>query len=308
MDVIVLANPRRAYGRFHLGRVGTALLLLGMVLVGMLLVYAGFRYGAANPTQRPDVYSNLWREELQSQRDTVDEAIRSAEDNLGALALRLGEMQGQLIRLDALGERLVELSKLDKAEFEFGGPPPTGGPESPAFTAENHAVPDFLQSLEAVAAQLDDLSPKLAVLESMLMTRELEAEVRPSGRPVNGGWISSYYGYRTDPLNGKRAFHEGIDFAGKPNSDVVAVAAGVVTSAGYRYGYGRMVEINHGNGFVTRYAHNNKNLVKVGERVEKRQRIALMGSTGRSTGPHVHFEVVRRGKPVNPIKYVRARN
>jgi murein DD-endopeptidase MepM/ murein hydrolase activator NlpD len=136
------------------------------------------------------------------------------------------------------------------------------------------------------------------------MDRSLHERIMPSGRPVRNGWVSSGYGMRTDPFTGKKEFHEGIDFAGKEGSRVLAVADGIVSWAGWRKGYGKMVEITHGNGYATRYAHNEKLLVSVGETVKKGQTIALMGSTGRSTGPHVHFEVVHNDREVNPAKYV----
>jgi murein DD-endopeptidase MepM/ murein hydrolase activator NlpD len=132
----------------------------------------------------------------------------------------------------------------------------------------------------------------------------LNQAIRPDGRPVVEGYISSYYGERQDPFNGHEAMHKGVDFAGVMGSQVVAVAAGVVTRAEGQAGYGNLVEINHGNGFVTRYGHNQKVLVGVGDTVVRGQSIALMGSTGRSTGPHVHFEVLRNGRQVNPIAFV----
>jgi murein DD-endopeptidase MepM/ murein hydrolase activator NlpD len=144
------------------------------------------------------------------------------------------------------------------------------------------------------------------VLETMLMTRNLEAEVMPTGRPISRGWLSSYFGIRTDPFSGRRVHHSGVDFAGKLGSDVVAVAAGVVQYSGRRSGYGNLVEINHGKGYVTRYGHNLKNLVEVGQTVKKGEVIAKMGTTGRSTGPHVHFEVMVNGRQVNPKKYIHA--
>ena len=138
----------------------------------------------------------------------------------------------------------------------------------------------------------------------MLMDKSVQNKTLPEGEPVASGWISSLFGWRTDPINGKREFHEGIDFASKADTRVVAVASGIVTWSGRRAGYGNLVEISHGNGYVTRYAHNRKNLVAVGDKVDKGQPVAIMGSTGRSTGTHVHFEVVRNGKPVDPKKYI----
>ncbi len=161
--------------------------------------------------------------------------------------------------------------------------------------------------MDKLAAQVEDRAQQLSLLESMLMTRGLEKEVLPEGRPITSGWLSSYFGMRTDPFTGRQERHKGVDFAGKAGSDVVAVAAGVVTWAGRRFGYGQLVEINHGNGYTTRYGHNQKIKVQVGDAVKKGQALALMGSTGRSTGPHVHFEVLRDGKPVDPMQYISAK-
>jgi murein DD-endopeptidase MepM/ murein hydrolase activator NlpD len=153
--------------------------------------------------------------------------------------------------------------------------------------------------------QLADREAQLWVLESVLMNENLKERVYPHGRPVSAGWISSYFGKRTDPFTGKLANHTGIDFAGKMGADVSSVADGVVTWSGSRYGYGVMVEINHGNGFATRYAHNSENLVAVGEEVRKGQSIAKMGRSGRATGPNLHFEVLRNGQRVNPVNFIR---
>ena len=137
------------------------------------------------------------------------------------------------------------------------------------------------------------------------MNQSLNERVYPQGRPVKSGWLSSYFGKRTDPFTGKPANHTGIDFAGKRGDEIVAVADGVVTWSGDRYGYGVMVEINHGNGYSTRYAHNSENRVSVGDEVKKGQVVALMGKTGRATGPNLHFEVLHDGRRVNPVTYIR---
>lgn len=304
MEIILIPKRRNAHRRIHLGRLASAGLMAGLLVLGGSLVYGGFRFGLGGPANQPAVATVRWQQHTDDQRQRVADAIQNAEDNLEALALRLGQMQAEVIRLGAMGQRLVELSNLDADEFKFDAGPPIGGPEV-AFTPGSRGTPDFVEALEALAAELDELSPKLGALEGVLIGRRHEDRVNPEGRPVNGGWISSYYGYRIDPITGKRAFHEGIDFAGKLNSEVVAVASGVVTWSAYRHGYGNMVEVDHGNGYVTRYAHNKKNLVTVGDIITKRQPLGLMGSSGRSTGPHVHFEVLRNGKSVNPIKFVR---
>jgi murein DD-endopeptidase MepM/ murein hydrolase activator NlpD len=178
-----------------------------------------------------------------------------------------------------------------------------GGP-APARTTRPPDVSDLMGNLDRLEEQLSDRSEKLAVMESMLIDRTLQEKTSPAGRPAQGGWISSLFGYRTDPMNGKKEFHEGIDIAGKPDTPVTAAAAGIVTWSGPRYGYGTLVEVSHGKGYITRYAHNRKNLVAVGEKVEKGEIIALMGNSGRSTGTHVHFEVMRYGRHLDPRKYL----
>ena len=159
--------------------------------------------------------------------------------------------------------------------------------------------------MTALGYQLDNREAQLGVLESVLMNQNLKERVYPQGRPVKSGWLSSYFGRRTDPFTGKPANHTGIDFAGRMGAEIIAVADGVVTWSGDRYGYGIMVEINHGNGYSTRYAHNSENLVGVGDEVRKGQVVALMGETGRATGPNLHFEVLQDGRRVNPVKFIR---
>jgi len=221
------------------------------------------------------------------------------------LASRLGQLQSHVIRLDALGDRLSKVAGVDPAEFDFSSPPAVGGPANPnASGATNYA--NFMLDLENLTRQLEDREHQLAVLEEMLINRNVDQVVRPSGRPVIKGWLSSYFGVRTDPFTGRPDYHEGIDFAGPEGGDVIAVAAGVVTWAGPRYGYGNLVEINHGKGYTTRYGHNKQVLVQVGDTVSKGTVISLIGSTGRSTGPHVHFEVLRNGHPINPLRFVQA--
>jgi murein DD-endopeptidase MepM/ murein hydrolase activator NlpD len=161
-------------------------------------------------------------------------------------------------------------------------------------------------ALNVLDEQLADRSLQLTVLEDLLLNRKLRDEVRPEGRPVTAGYVSSQFGTRTDPFTGRHAFHKGVDFAGREGAEVVAVASGVVIWSGERYGYGELVEINHGNGYVTRYAHNVDNLVAVGDTVRRGQVIARMGDTGRATGPNLHFEVLLNDKPVDPLKYVQS--
>jgi len=243
--------------------------------------------------------------ELDAERQAIVATRRHTEDTLDALAIRIGQMNARVIRLDALGRRLTEMADLADGEFDFDATPAMGGPEEPELGAGSNAVPEVVELMANLGSQLDSREAQLAVLEGVLLNKSLNDRVYPQGRPVNSGWMSSYFGRRTDPFTGKRANHRGVDFAGKEGAEIIAVAAGVVTWSSKRYGYGQMVEITHGNGYATRYAHNSENLVKVGEEVEKGQVVALMGETGRATGPNLHFEVLHRGQRVNPVKFVR---
>jgi murein DD-endopeptidase MepM/ murein hydrolase activator NlpD len=183
--------------------------------------------------------------------------------------------------------------------------PAQGGPVE-ASAVEAMSADDFKVALNSLSRQIEDRAQQLEVLETLMMNRNLQDEVLPAGRPIERGWISSFFGLRADPFNGHKVHHAGVDFAGKEGSEVFAVASGVVVWSGERHGYGQMVEINHGNGYATRYGHSKELLVKIGDTVKKGQTIALMGSTGRSTGPHVHFEVLLNGKQVNPASYIQA--
>ncbi len=245
-------------------------------------------------------------DELDLQRSAIATTRQQSEDTLDALSIRIGQMNARIIRLDALGRRLTEMADLEEGEFDFDSAPAIGGPEEAPFpTGSAVAVPELLAAMQDLDNQLNNREAQLGVLESMLMDQNLSDRVYPQGRPVKSGWMSSYFGRRTDPFTGKPANHRGVDFAGKSGAEVVAVADGVVTWSSPRYGFGKLVEINHGNGYATRYAHNSENLVSIGEEVRKGQTVALMGETGRATGPNLHFEVLRNGKRVNPVTFIR---
>jgi len=244
---------------------------------------------------------------LQEQRSSIETIRQENEDTLDALSIRIAQMNARMIRLDALGRRLTDMADIEDGEFDFDTVPPVGGPEEPMAMAvgSNVAVPEMLEAMDVLGAQLNNREAQLDVLESVLMNQNLKDRVYPQGRPVGAGWISSYFGKRTDPFTGKAANHTGVDFAGKNGAEIVAVADGVVTWSADRYGYGIMIEINHGSGYATRYAHNSENLVNVGDEVKKGQIVALMGETGRATGPNLHFEVLHNGSRVNPVKFIR---
>jgi murein DD-endopeptidase MepM/ murein hydrolase activator NlpD len=242
---------------------------------------------------------------LQLQRDEIASIRQENEDTLDALAIRIAQMNARMIRLDALGRRLTSMADIDDGEFDFDSDPAMGGPEEPTGAGSNVAVPEVVNAMTTLGNQLSDREAQLNVLERVLMNQNLKERVYPQGRPVNAGWISSYFGKRTDPFTGKPANHGGVDFAGKHGAEIAVVADGVVTWSGDRYGYGVMVEVTHGSGYVTRYAHNSENLVDVGDEVKKGQIVALMGESGRATGPNLHFEVLQNGKRVNPVRFIR---
>ncbi len=225
------------------------------------------------------------------------------QEGIDGLAKKMGLLNAHLIRLNAVGKRLTQMANLSSREFDFDHEPALGGPETES-TGRGAEVPDLSAMITQFDRSLDFRTAQFSALEYVLLGRQLSAEIRPSGKPVMAGYISSYFGERMDPFNGEEAFHKGLDFASEAGTDVLAVAQGVVTWAGPRDGYGILVEINHGNGYVTRYAHNSRVSVARGDTVERGQAIAVVGSTGRSTGPHVHFEVMRDGRQIDPMAFI----
>ncbi len=243
-------------------------------------------------------------EEVDVQKLQINTAVYEAQENLNALAMRLGGIQAKVTRLEAASIRLTSLAGVTTEEFNYEQAPAIGGILDPVNQQE-FSVPDFIQSLEDLSDKVDVHKYKLSMLESFMLFDQLGNASVPSGKPVTDGWISSGFGERTDPLSGKHDLHLGLDFAGQEGTHIYAVADGVVTWSGNQTGFGNVVEIDHGHGYITRYAHNKENIVSIGDKVKKGRTIALMGSTGRSTGTHVHFEVEHNGKLVNPRPYLK---
>ncbi len=244
---------------------------------------------------------------LAAQEKAVRQLRDETEKKLTAMTIYMGEMQAQMRRLDALGQRLAAVAEVDNGEFNFSDTSgdAMGGPEASIIDAPATDVAALMSSIDAMLAQLSDKQKQLAILESVMMSHNISAESYVAGRPVKSGWMSSQYGVRKDPFNGNPAMHKGLDFASlEENAGVYATGAGVVTWSGERYGYGKLVEVDHGGGLKTRYAHCQELLVKEGDVVTRGQQIAILGSTGRSTGPHVHYEVLRNNKQIDPYKYV----
>jgi len=235
-------------------------------------------------------------------QDGLQEANSESERQFQALAVKMADLQARLVRLDALGERMADAATLDNGEVVPKALPVVGAEQADTFY--NFDSQDFFAAIDWLTQQVDSREQKFDALKDLLASRGKGEEALLGSVPVHKGWISSYYGWRTDPFTGRRAKHEGVDFAGREGTAIIAVASGVVTWAGERSGYGRMIELNHGDGYATRYAHSKFLLVRVGDVVKKGQIIALMGSTGRSTAPHLHFEVYKHGRTVDPATYI----
>lgn len=308
MNVVIFGKGLGKPRQFNLSGLSAGLVVFAIVgVLGAMSFTSGYWYSSKNGSGVSQTDMVVFGEELRAQQENIASIRRDKEDTLDALAIRIAQMNARVIRLDALGRRLTDMAELDDGEFNFDSAPALGGPEEPVASGSNLAIPDVVGAMASLDSQLNNREAQLWVLESVLMNESLQERVYPQGRPVTSGWISSYFGKRTDPFTGKPANHTGVDFAGKMGQDVAAVADGVVTWSGDRYGYGVMVEINHGNGYATRYAHNSENLVNVGDEVRKGQSVALMGETGRATGPNLHFEVLKNGHRVNPVNFIRDR-
>tara|TARA_B100000886_G_scaffold248097_1_gene174684 strand:- start:985 stop:1851 length:867 start_codon:yes stop_codon:yes gene_type:complete len=247
------------------------------------------------------------RQQILVQYKDVESGKHEVENTLSAMTAKLAQMRSRLVRLDALGEQLTQIASLQNGEFDFSTSAGLGGPND-SLNSELTRSMSSQQQIKMMFASLEnnisDREAQLNVLQSMMSDDRLKNEAIVAGRPILKGWLSSQYGMRTDPFHGKQQWHSGVDFAGREGSDIIAVAAGVVTWSGTQSGYGKMVEINHSDGYVTRYAHNKENLAKLGAIVKRGDVIAKMGSTGRSTGPHVHFEVYKNGRTVDPSAYI----
>ena len=307
MEVILVSKhkPRASKLTLHTGVLFCFLLLAGALAAGIF--YAGIQYSEKYSMGFiEDQYLQLHEDylaEINRQKLMLEQAKQDARVNLDALATRLSKLQGHIMRLDALGARLASMADLEDIYFDVNSSMGMGGPAS-SLSDNSLTVSDFLKQLELLEHDIESSNDKLSAMEMLLMNNDIQSKTQPDGSPLQNGWISSLFGWRADPITGKKEFHEGIDFAGKANSLVSAVAAGIVTWSGPRNGYGHMIEIDHGNGYLTRYAHNRQNLVNVGDKVDKGQVIGIIGSTGRSTGTHIHFEVVHNGKNVNPRKFI----
>lgn len=301
MNIIILPKVSEGQNCIHLNTY-TLSVYLFLVLILILLIACGAYYlglTAQSTTQRQ--YLDQIKISAKDWQTTLGRQQSMLVEGLNGLAKRVGHLQAEMDRVNVLGQRLITHAGLEKGEFNFRNPPAIGGP---ALSQSGSVVPkvnSFLATIGRLEQTVFDRQQQLSLLEVVLAERNRQQTTLPEGRPLRRGWLSSKYGYRTDPFSGLVAFHHGVDFAAKAGTKILATAAGIVTWSGGRAGYGNMVEIDHGNGYVTRYAHNQKNLVRVGDNVAKGRPIALVGSTGRSTGPHVHLEILHNGRTIDPL-------
>ena len=304
MKVIFVSRKHGGSRSIELSRWSRALLSLCCLGLPLGLAASGYIAGQESGAR-------LLREQaLDAPQDQVEqtpsqagEAAPLSERQLQAMTLNLAELEARMTRLDALGQHLTTIADLEEGEFDFSQPPALGGPLSGAFSSDFSTL-HFDDALNSFESRLDNREKQLEMLESLLTNSKWQEQTSLSGRPVKSGYMSSRYGWRTDPITGKKSMHTGLDFAGKSGSEIVAVASGVITWAGRDGAYGNTVEVSHGGDYVTRYAHAKEILVQPGDVVRKGDTIALMGSTGRATGSHVHYEVYKNGRSVDPSSYV----
>ena len=273
-----------------------AAVVLAIVAIAAALNFAMLRLA-------PQVNSQPLLQSHSSPQRRLADNDSYTRDNLNAMARRLGEMQAQLLRLDNLGERLVKLAGFRLQDFQFNEQPGRGGAAS-TRPSRDFTLQDLSQQVEQLKRQVEERGDKLGALESLLTLEKARNKLIPTMLPVLEGSYSSHFGWRIDPFTGQNSHHEGIDFSGPEGSPILAAAGGVVVYAGYHPQYGNMVEIDHGNELITRYAHASRLNVKAGDMVLRGRTIAEIGSTGRSTGAHLHFEVLKRGVAVNPAQFL----
>lgn len=237
---------------------------------------------------------------LEASREELQKVREDADSQLQVMSMRVAQLQARLGRMEATARQLAESDPTLSKALDFASPVAVGGPDSELQVE----IVDVVAQLEQLDARVADRERQLEVLENLVVGDDVAARLTPKGQPIVTGWLSSPFGKRTDPFSGKQKWHSGVDFAGPDGGEIIAVADGIVSFSGRRSGYGLLVEVTHADGYATRYAHNKENLVSVGDQVVAGEVLGRIGSTGRSTGPHVHFELLKDGKKINPWKVV----
>ena len=299
MNIILVSDSLAKSRSVALSQAQVVGIAFGILLCGFFLAMATYVVTMKFATDLRNPYLRALLTALHQDELKRNEA--EMKENINSMAVKLGELQARILRLDAFGERLARAAGIKKEEFRFDEQPGQGGP---AVVSRDFTLPQFQKQLEEISRILDDRSDKMGVLDSVFMDDRLARKTIPTTMPVLQGFYSSNYGYRIDPMTGRSSFHTGVDIIAPPGTQVMAAAGGVVSAVDMHTEYGNMVDVDHDNGLTSRYAHLSKSMVKVGDVVMKGQLIALVGATGRVTGPHLHFEVREKGVPLNPNKFL----
>lgn len=305
-NIIVLKQTKSGTSSYHLSDNiirKKIIALLTISIVAIMLLGVGTGYLLFNHNVSADLEFQKMQQLVNEKVNNIDEFQKDVNRDLDSLAKQIGGLFAQSLRLNALGTRLTQVAKLEEAEFDFSIEPGIGGAGLDLMDKQN-TPEDLFSSLYSIKSNFKQQENQLYLLSELLNEKNLDQQIKPSGKPIRQGWISSSYGGRPDPFTGKQAFHSGLDYSGKHGSIIQAVAEGVVIWSGKRGNYGQMIEIDHGSGYVTRYAHMSELKVKVGEKIDKAQAIGVMGKTGRATSEHLHFEVLKKGQKVNPWPFI----
>ena len=301
MNIILVSDSLAKSRSIALSQTQVLLIAFGILLSGFMLAMATYVVTMKFSVDLRNPYLRTLVSALHE--DDVKRSEAEMKSNLNALAVKVGELQARILRLDAFGERLAKAAGIKREEFRFDEKPGQGGP-APVMGGRDLSVTELNQMLAEISRVLDDRGDKLGVLDSFLMDDRLARKTIPTTMPVEMGYYSSNYGYRLDPITGRSTFHTGVDLIAPHGTAVVAAAGGVVSTVAFVQEYGNIVDVDHDNGLTTRYAHLSRSMVRVGDVVMKGQKIALVGATGRTTGPHLHFEVRENGIPLNPNKFL----
>jgi murein DD-endopeptidase MepM/ murein hydrolase activator NlpD len=300
VNIILVSDSLAKSRSMTLSQGQVFLIAFGILMAGFILATATYVVTMKFAVDLRNPYLRALMASLH--QDEVKRSEANVKENLDALAAKVGELQARILRLDAFGERLAKAAGIKREEFRFDEKPGQGGPVVPL--GPELTVPEFQRMLDDMSRLVDDRGEKLGVLDSFFMDDRLARKTVPTTMPVTGGYYSSNYCYRLDPITGHSEFHTGVDIVAGIGTKVVAAAGGVVSYSGTMLEYGNVVDVDHDNGLTSRYAHLSKRLVKAGDVVMKGQLIALVGNTGRTTGPHLHFEVREKGIPLNPNKFL----
>lgn len=315
MKVICISRDGARRASFSLNPITHLVLpasLVALLIIGLSVNQMLGLYRLDNTPQ----HSSLTAEETEKILSTLNQQMSTMNEikktystytvDVDTLAVRLGALEAEIVRLNALAKRVVNRAKLDPGEFSLDQAPPRGGLEEDYIPAATPKITtrELLGSFESMESKMEQQRAMLETLYQVLEGKALAEVVMPSSRPVRLGYVSSQFGFRRDPLSGGARMHKGMDYAGPRGTDIYAVGGGVVSFVGTKGGYGNVLEIDHGNGLMSRYAHLDQALVEAGKVIQKSDRVALLGNTGRSTGPHLHLEILQNGEAIDPQTYL----